>query len=107
MRITHNDIAFAERKAYKRMFPAGFEKYLGLQQTHTTSVLIHSVINGHVEKLTHSRYMWANTLRIIKGRTKRGEEWIDIKTWFPGSPSSNEHITLVKRIVRRMRRNDA
>ena len=121
MRLTLADIEFAKEESARRKFPTLQDKYNAQQKAHRLILFaperprrtIHDVINGHARPLTgpflginrklKKRYVWNNTLWIIRERMKRGEAWRGRAYWSPGG-GSEEHITLMGRVSRRLRK---
>lgn len=110
MILTQSDYEFAKRIAFDRAFPALAKRQTFGSRIEPNVVWVHAAIKARVEKLDRREYArgkreqkWHNTLVILKGRIARHEAWKGVEYWFDAtSPSSQQHVVNVKRLLRRL-----
>ena len=115
MKITQADIHFAELAAFKQRFPTLRAKLKPKSRWSLTYQVppyaaIHSAVGAHAGLSGYGassykyRTYWHNMIQFIRGRDKRGEQWRGHQHWGNGGAGTEEYVTIMGRISRRLRK---
>lgn len=112
MKVSQADIQYAEQRAFEKLFPNGLWAHRKLGRPNSIwsitpesskralYVSLHLAINhragySQLDGTTKRRYIWGNTLSIIRSKQRHDGEWRSL-----GESSQLEHAVLARRIIR-------